>query len=163
MPIIQQSCLGGTFFTPSVHLSVCPPCLVCSVAHCLFHGLYLYVTQMQLDFICQIVLVDNTENIKALHYWPFVWGEFTSEWWVLHHKRPVMRKAFLCYGVIMKHTKLKLCVQVLGRSVASLKVCTNKPPSFIRICYDLSLWSWVTRALFTEKNNARELVDSAVT
>ena len=38
--------LGGTL-SLSIHLSVCPTCLFLSVAHCLFHGLYSYVAQMQ--------------------------------------------------------------------------------------------------------------------
>ena len=42
-------CSGGLGygFTPSVRLSVCPACGVCSVARCLFHGSYSYMAQIQ--------------------------------------------------------------------------------------------------------------------
>ena len=42
-----MNCWGYIGFTPSVCLSVCLTCTFCFVVHCLFHGLYSYVAQIQ--------------------------------------------------------------------------------------------------------------------
>ena len=50
-------------------------------------------------FVQKLVQANNKENMRALHYWPFVWG--------IHqglvdspHKWQVMQKAFPCHDII---------------------------------------------------------------
>ena len=74
-----------------------PPCFVLLWCH-----ISIIISQITHNLTVCLTAPNRKENIKALHYWPFIRGIL---WWLIDslHKGPVMLKMFPYHAVTMGH------------------------------------------------------------